>query len=180
YYRDNGQAPSYAAVVTEVPDFTYIPNVTDSYEYMARRIKETWAQEETQRFMQSREHSEKFAEIGHPSTFDDYAQYLKSELDRIKMRTDVRIGTKGIDVVRDSDKFLEEYEKRRLGESNRIWRSKFPSLNQAVGGGYYSSNMYVVYARSGRGKSIVTMEEAIKFAFQGAVVLVWALEMGSF
>jgi len=180
YHRDNGQAPSYAAVVTEVPDFTYVPSVTDSYDYMARRIKETWGQTEVQAFLQSREHAEKFAEAGHSITFDDYAQYLKSNIDHIKMRTDVRIVTKGTDVVRDSGKFLEEYEKRRLGESNRIWRSKFPTLNQAVGGGYYSSNMYVVYARSGRGKSIVTMEEAIEFAFQGAVVLVWALEMGSF
>lgn len=179
YHRENGQTPGAAVIMTEVPDFTYVPNITDSYDYMARRIKETWAQEETQAFLQSREHSEKFAEIGYTITYDDYSQYLKSQLDRIKMRTDVRISS-GIDIVRDTDKFLEEYEKRRLGESNRIWRSKFPTLNKAVGGGYYSSNMYVVYARSGRGKSVVTMEEAIEFAFQGAVVLVWALEMGSF
>src|SRR5690606_40176608 len=64
YHRDNGQAPSYAAVVTEVPDFTYVPNVTDSYDYMARRIKETWGQAEVQKFLQSRDHSDKFAEIG--------------------------------------------------------------------------------------------------------------------
>lgn len=180
YSTENaGQAPSYAAIVTEIPDFTYVPDVTDSYTYMETKIKETWAMRATNELMTGSEHVAKFSEIGRTITFVDYNNWLTDRLNKIKMRTSVR-KTVGTDIVRDSSKFTEEYEKRLQGESNRIWRSKFPTLNKAVGGGYYSSNMYVVYARSGRGKSIITMEEAIEFAFQGAVVLIWALEMGSF
>jgi hypothetical protein len=36
---NRGQAPSYATVAAEVDGFTYIPEVADSYEYLARQIK---------------------------------------------------------------------------------------------------------------------------------------------
>ena len=79
----------------------------------------------------------------------------------------------------DVDKFRAEYEKRKAGESFRIWNSKFPALNKAIGG-YVSSNMYVVYGKSGRGKSAITLEESINCAVQGANVLIWSMEMGWF
>jgi replicative DNA helicase len=47
-------------------------------------------------------------------------------------------------------------------------------------GGYLSGNMYAWGGRSGRGKSVFTMEEAIEAAMQGANVLVWAMEMSRF
>ncbi|WP_375182630.1 hypothetical protein, partial [Sphingomonas adhaesiva] len=40
----------------------------------------------------------------------------------------------------------------------RIWRSKFDFVNKAMGG-YVSSNVYVIYGKSGRGKSAVSLEE---------------------
>src|SRR5690606_19948775 len=43
YARQNrGQAPSYATVAAEVPEFgsEYVPEVTDSYEYLVREIKD--------------------------------------------------------------------------------------------------------------------------------------------
>jgi replicative DNA helicase len=45
---------------------------------------------------------------------------------------------------------------------------------------YLSSNMYTWYARSGRGKSVFTMVEALESAMQGATVLIWAMEMSKF
>jgi replicative DNA helicase len=81
--------------------------------------------------------------------------------------------------VTDIDKFRTEYEKRKAGESFRIWNSKFPALNKAIGG-YVSSNMYVIYGKSGRGKSAITLEESINCAIQGANVLIWSMEMGWF
>jgi replicative DNA helicase len=43
-----------------------------------------------------------------------------------------------------------------------------------------SSNVYTVYGKSGRGKSVITLEEGIEAAMQGANVLIWAMEMGWF
>lgn len=172
--ENGGAAPSYAVYVDACRDVEYIPEVSDSYEYLAGRIKEAAGK---RRFAELYE--KRMPELYRSKRLDDLISDLQKELDRIKMRSRVRISV-GTDIARSSGKFLAEYEARKAGKSTRIWRSKFPSVNKALGGGYYSSNMYTFYARSGRGKSVVTMEEAIEFAYQGATVLVWALEMGWF
>lgn len=172
--ENGGAAPSYAVYVDACRDVEYIPEVSDSYEYLAGRIKEAAGK---RRFAELYE--KRMPELYRSKRLDDLISDLQKELDRIKMRSRVRISV-GTDIARSSGKFLAEYEARKAGKSTRIWRSKFPSVNKALGGGYYSSNMYTFYARSGRGKSIITMEEAIEFAYQGATVLVWALEMGWF
>ncbi|ANY67688.1 DNA helicase [Paenibacillus sp. BIHB 4019] len=177
--ENRGQSPSYATLVSNVPDFTYIPAVTDSYEYLARKLKETYGKRAVADYFESGEINARFQDVGKTLTLDDFVGVLTAKLEEIRVRASVR-NVIGIDVKAGAAKFLAEYQARAAGLSSRIWASKFPSVNEALGGGYYSSNMYVVYARSGRGKSILTMEEAIEFAFQGAFVLVWALEMGWF
>ncbi|MHA7962823.1 DnaB-like helicase C-terminal domain-containing protein [Paenibacillus sp. CAU 1782] len=179
--ENGGSSPSYAVLVEAVPDFTYIPGVTDSYEYLARKLKEAWGKRKLAEFLGGPEVASRFAEIGKSATIDEYERWLTTEIAEIKRKSTVRRET-GIDVTGNeaADVFLAEYEARASGKSRRLWKSKFPTINAAVGGGYWSSNMYVVFARSGRGKSVLTMEEAIEFAFQGATVLVWALEMGGF
>ncbi|WP_353854748.1 DnaB-like helicase C-terminal domain-containing protein [Bacillus sp. Bos-x628] len=108
----------------------------------------------------------------------EFFEWLTDVAERSKMRTSVRKSV-GTNVVRDVDKFKTEYENRKTGKSFRIWSSKFPALDKAIGG-YVSSNMYVVYGKSGRGKSAITLEEVINCAVQGANVLIWSMEMGWF
>jgi replicative DNA helicase len=168
---NRGQAPSYATVAAEVDGFTYIPEVADSYEYLARQIKSYAAKMAAVELLQNQA----------PKVFEEkdgnsFIEWLISEAERIKIRTGVRnkIGT---DVKADADKFLAEYERRKAGESFRVWKSRFPFINKAIGG-YVSGNLYVVYGRSGRGKSAITDEEGIEMAMQGATVLIWSMEMG--
>ncbi|MEH7521733.1 DnaB-like helicase C-terminal domain-containing protein [Bacillus sp. JJ1503] len=185
--RNRGQAPSYATLTAECPDFTYTPQVGDSYEFLSREIKKHAAQREFIELVSGRtdergrhvagELSQKFDELGTSDIFS-YFEWLQTELESIKMRTSVR-NKVGTDVKHDGEKFLAEYERRKAGESFRIWRSKFDFINEQVGG-YVSSNVYTVYGKSGRGKSVITLEECIEAAFQGANVLIWAMEMGWF
>lgn len=173
--QNRGQAPSYATVVGEFPTFVYTPGVTDSYEYLARKLKDSAGKRSFAALM-NEEVPKLFASHESESLILELQKRLEGI--RIGLRTNVPIGT---NVTTDTDKFLAEYRARKEGKSFRIWRSKFPSINRAIGGGgYFSSNMYTWYARSGRGKSVITMEEALEAAFQGATVLVWALEMGAF
>lgn len=174
YANENrGQAPSYATVVGEIADFTYIPAVSDSYEYVTRKLKDSAGKRSLAEVFNT-----ELASQFELSDTESFISWLteKCEQIRIKTRTNVLIGT---DIKSQSDKFLEEYRARREGKSFKIWRSKFASINEQIGG-YLSSNMYTWYARSGRGKSVITMEEAIESAFQGANVLIWALEMSAF
>lgn len=168
---NRGQAPSYATVAAEVDGFTYIPEVADSYEYLVRQIKGFAAKLKLKELVEN-DLAEKFEREDGNNLID----YLISELQSIKIRTNVRdkIGT---DVKADVDKFLAEYERRKAGESFRVWKSRFPFINEAIGG-YVSGNLYVVYGRSGRGKSAITLEECIEMAMQGATVLIWSMEMG--
>jgi replicative DNA helicase len=156
-----------------------VPAVSDSYEYLAGKLKEHAGKREIAEFFASGAITTSFDNVGKTITIAEFTDELARKLTEIKSRASVR-KTVGLDVARSGERFLTEYEARAAGKSNRLWPSKFPGVNQALGGGYYSSNVYVFYARSGRGKSIITGEEAIEFAFQGATVLDWSLEMGWF
>jgi len=174
--KNRGQAPGYATVTAECPDFVYTPQVSDGYEFLAREIKKHSAKVQFAELANGKLGAQ-FETVGEKDIFK-YFEWLQSEVESIKLRTSVRnkIGT---DIKADGDKFMAEYDRRKSGESFKIWRSKFPFINEQVGG-YVSSNVYTVYGKSGRGKSVITLEEGIEAAMQGANVLIWAMEMGWF
>lgn len=175
--QNRGQAPSYATMATEVPEFgaEYVPEVSDAYEYLAREIKGHSAQLSIVKLLEANGVVErKFSELNG----EKFIEWLQSEIESIKIRTSVREKV-GTDIKLDGQSFLDEYFDRKAGKSFKLWRSKFPTINGQIGG-YFSGNMYTWYGRSGRGKSVFTMEEIIEAAFQGANVLVWAMEMSRF
>jgi replicative DNA helicase len=175
YAKENGgSAPSYATIVSNFPDFYYIPEVSDSFEYLAREIKEKEGKRRLGEFL-----NKEFPLLYNSADTETVINALQARIDSIKIGTSVRC-QKGINVKESATAFLDEYEKRRKGESFKIWRSKFPSINKAIGGGYISGNVYAWFGRSGRGKSVVTMEDGIESAAQGANVLVWAMEMSRY
>src|SRR5699024_9976866 len=102
----------------------------------------------------------------------EFNEWLSNFTESVKMRTHVR-NEVGTDVKKDADKFLEEYERRKEGKSFKVWKSKYSAV-----GNYISGNLYTVYGESGRGKSVLTLEDAIYAAQQGANVLIYAEEMG--
>src|SRR5690625_215727 len=172
YAEENGdEAPSYAVVADSVEDFEYIPEVSDSYAYLARQIKSHSAKQEIIKLFDTGEFERRINEM---DGLECVNKWLPSVVESVKMRTDVRDNV-GTDIKRDGDKFLEEYRRRKLGESFRVWESKFDAIGE-----YVSSNLYTVYGKSGRGKSVITLEDAIHVAKQGANVLIWAMEMGNF
>jgi hypothetical protein len=174
--KNRGQAPGYAVVTAECPDFVYTPMVGDSYEFLAREIKKHSAKVQFAELVNGKL-GEQFENVGQKDIFKLF-EWLQSEVESIKINTNTssKIGT---DVKADAESFLDEYRKRKDGESFKIWKSKFASINREIGG-YYSGNMFTWHGRSGRGKSVFTMEEAIEAAAQGANVLVWACEMSRF
>lgn len=169
--RNRGEAPSYATVVSEVDGFDYVPEVTDRYEYLAEKIKNHTAMRAVADWFSSGEFERKLNELGGHEFINDW---LPKQVEAVQARAKVRDKV-GTDIKTDADKFLAEYERRKRGESFRVWKSKFSSIGE-----YVSSNVYTVYGKSGRGKSVITLEEAIYAAKQGANVLIWAMEMGWF
>lgn len=168
--QNGGQAPSYATVAAEIEGYEYIPDVSDSYNYLARQIKDYSAKQAIIDVHNSGEFERRLNEM--PAT--EFNNWLTNFVDDIKIRTSVRNKT-GTDVKKDVDKFLDEYERRKLGKSFKVWKSKYSAV-----GNYISGNLYTIYGESGRGKSVLTLEDAIYASQQGANVLIYAEEMGWF
>lgn len=168
-HENGGNAPSYAAIVDSVEGFDYIPEVTDSFTWLAKRVKGFAAKQAFINLFETGELEQRLNELDGNEFIE---QWLPSVLDSVKMRTTVR-NKVGTDIKTGGEKFLEEYERRKAGESFNIWESKYSSV-----GHYVSGNMYVLFGESGRGKSVFTLEDAIHVAKQGGNVLIWAMEMG--
>jgi len=167
--QNGGKAPSYAVVADSVEGFEYVPEISDSFAYLARNIKDFSAQKAVVEWFETGEFERKLNELGGKEFVENW---LPSALESVKIRTDVREHV-GTSVKEDTEKFIEEYERRKAGESFKVWKSKFSAIGE-----YISGNMYTVFGESGRGKSVITLEDAIYAAMQGANVLLWTLEMG--
>lgn len=171
YYETQGEVPSYATVATSVADFDYVPDVSDSFTYLAKQVKNYSGKVAIFQTLEDPTMQAKFESMDSI----EFAEYIEQAMHEIKVNAKIITGL-GTDVLLDGEKFLTEYEKRKAGESNKVWASKFPTINKEIGG-YTEGNMYAVYGRSGRGKSIIVMEDALEAACNGAHVLIWALEM---
>ncbi len=169
---NRGQAPSYASVTEEAPGFFYTPQVGESYEYLTRRLFNDSADAQFSEFVNNGELARLFNESR--DDMHTFFDTLTEHVEQIKIRTDVREKV-GTDLKLDTTKFLAEYERRKAGESFRMWRSKF-----SVIGSYVSGNIYTIYGKSGRGKSVIALEDALYMATQGANVLIWAMEMATY
>src|SRR6185312_6736643 len=170
YAKENGgNAPSYLVVAGNVEGFEYLPEVSDSYAYLTRKLKAETAQRDVVRWFETGEFERKLNELGGEKFI---SEWLLPTVESVKLRTSVR-ETVGTDIKADSEKFLAEYDRRKAGESFRIWKSKYSAIGE-----YVSGNLYTVFGKSGRGKSVITLEDAIYVASQGANVLLWTLEMG--
>ena len=164
--RNRGQAPDFRTVVAECSAFDYQPNVEDSYEFLVRQVKDNAAKRMFNEIASSKDF-EQYAQ----KDFETFAKWLTDSVESIKIRTNVRKKV-GTDLQTVGEQFLAEYERRKAGDSFRVWKSKF-----SVIGSYTSGNMYVVYGKSGRGKSVTSLEDAVEMALQGANVLIWSMEM---
>ena len=166
---NNGKAPSYATVAASVEGFDYIPEVTDSYAWLAKKVKDVTAQQAVVDWFRNGDFEAKLNELGGERFINEW---LPNQVDGIQRRTNIRQQV-GTDVKKDVEKYMNEYDRRKLGESFKVWKSKYSAIGE-----YVSSNLYTVFGKSGRGKSVVTMEDYVYMAMQGANVLVWSLEMG--
>lgn len=174
YESQYGQSPSFTATIQACPDFNPHTGVTDSTEYLSKKLKEKKLHAEAEKYL-TQDALPEWGKVG-------AQEWIKETMDTLKqIVADNTYGeTVGHDLATDYDDFLTEYEQRKNGESNRIFKSSLKSMNEAIGG-YISGNMYTWYARSGRGKSYFTTLEAIFSAmYEGATVLVWAMEMSKF
>jgi replicative DNA helicase len=167
---NRGQAPSYATVAAEVDGFTYIPEVADSYEYLARQIKSYAAKMAAVELLQNQA----------PKVFEEkdgnsFIEWLISEAERIKIRTDVRKKV-GRTLTEIKESFRAEYLRREKGKSFKCWATPFDSLTKEIGG-WFSGDVYGIIGESGRGKTYLLIKIIDSLLRQGANVLAKSFEV---
>ncbi|WP_010494988.1 AAA family ATPase [Paenibacillus elgii] len=172
--QNGGQMPSYATVTAECEHFTYIPGVTDSYEYLVRKLKEGAGKRALAKFF-----NEELASLFEANETDSLIPILQNRLDEIKLKTRTNVRVIGKDMGTLSAEFREEYAKRKAGKSFKLWRTPFASLNDTIGG-LYSGDIYGVMAESGRGKTYVSEILVDELLRQGAKVLVKSYEVKAY
>ncbi|WP_238352002.1 AAA family ATPase [Brevibacillus brevis] len=151
-----------------------MPEVADSFEWLARKVKENSAKFRQHAFFTSREFGEKFSAMKP----EEFAEWVRGKLDGIAAGTVVqtRIG-RTLDDLRTE--MRDEYLKRKQGKSFKLWKTPFNALNDAIGG-LYSGDIYGVMAESGRGKSYLIIALIDELLRQGAKVLVKSYELKAY
>lgn len=176
HYEENGEMPSYALVADSVNEFVYVPDITDRFEPLAKGLHNRKLKVEFNKFFDGGKYNEIVSDSN--GDVEEVIKGMTKGLEDIKSKY-ANQKTVGRDLKKGVDYYLEEYGKRKSGESTRTWKSSFPYINEEAGG-YTSGNMYTVYGRSGRGKSAIMLRELLHMAQQGATVLLWSLEMPAY
>lgn len=186
HIEENGTTPSPEELALKHDKFVYVPSVSSSFDVLAQGIKSDFAKYEVLRLFQGKAtpddphaKAQNLADMINSQDGIEVLEWIQNQLEQVKKKATVSENM-GLSLTEDTDWFIDEYDRRKEGKSFKVWKSRFPTINNILGGGYAGGNMYVWYGRSGRGKSIFTLEEAVEAAMQGAVVLFWGLEMIAF
>ncbi|WP_427050436.1 DNA helicase [Paenibacillus sp. TC-CSREp1] len=170
---NGGAAPSVATFVANNPQITYIPEVTDSYEYLAGQLKDAVGKREFAEYINSPEFMRSYETL--PT--EAFLNSLTAKAERIKMETRTGVPEKVGNSFSDlGEMFTHEYEQRKAGKSFKLWRTPFESLNEEIGG-LYSGDVYGIMAESGRGKTYLSEVVVDALLRQGANVFVKSYEV---
>src|SRR5699024_6156028 len=140
YVDKNGQMPSYAMVADNVPEFTYIPDISDRFEPLARGVNERKLAVEFNRYF---EYDFEDLKDDVKGNADELISQMTDDLSQLRLRYSSK-RKHGVDLKKDTESYMEEYRKRQDGESFKTWISFVPFLNDEIGG-YSSGKMYVYY-----------------------------------
>ncbi|MFZ4454268.1 AAA family ATPase [Salibacterium aidingense] len=155
-----------------MPEFDehYMPDVSDSYEWLAGQVKDRAGKADITKLVDGYLSTA----INEEST-QNVIERLQSELERIKMGTTVRqdIGRTLTDIKSDMER---EYVERESGRSFTIWKTPYESLNDVIGG-FFTNDVYGIMAESGRGKTYLVVMILDCLLRQGAKVLVKSFEV---
>ncbi|MTV50019.1 AAA family ATPase [Heliobacillus mobilis] len=147
YVRENKQSPDYRTVVGQFEQFEYIPDVQDSFKYLCTRLKALSAKRRAFELLQHQA-AKKFSEL----SGDKFIQWLKEETLRIEATTLVRFDV-GTNYAVNGEERKSWYEQAKESRSRSYIPAPYPSLTEALGGGFEIGDYILLMAFTNRGKS---------------------------
>jgi replicative DNA helicase len=149
YAKENQSVPDYRTVAGKFEDFEYIPEVADSYRYLCTTLKATNAKRQAFELLQNQA-VKKFNEL--PG--DKFIQWLKAETERIEKATSAAHSL-GTDYATNGVEREEWYKDAQKNRSRQFIPTPYPSLSEALGGGFEVGDYILLMAFTNRGKSWV-------------------------
>lgn len=150
YSKEHGSTPDYRTVVAEYKNFDYMPEVVDSFPYLAKAVKSAHAGRGAIDLLQKKA-GKKYGEMKDKTAFIDW---LANEV-------------KGIQEITSSESYAgenfattgaERWKTYQDSKENRTFKfipTPYPSLTTYLGGGFELGDYVLLQAYTNRGKSWV-------------------------
>lgn len=147
YSAENGAVPDYRTVVSEFEDFEYLPEVTDSFKYLAKKIKGDTGKRRAVTLLQD-EASKNFNRM----TGSEFADWLYEQAGNLREMTKAESYTGSNYATTGTDRW-KRYEESKDTRTFRFIPTPFPTLTEYLGGGTEIGDYNLLQAYTNRGKS---------------------------
>ena len=171
YVRDNGRTPDFRTVMSAVPEFDYQPDVRDEFKYLCTRLKAGTAKRQAFELLQHQA-AKKFSDL--PG--DKFITWLKEETERIEATTLIRLNM-GMNFATCGQDRAMWYADAKINREKHYIPTPYPSLNEALGGGFEVGDYILLMAFTNRGKSWIASHVGLNAWLNGFPVLHYSPEL---
>ncbi|MTV47863.1 AAA family ATPase [Heliobacillus mobilis] len=147
YVKDHGQSPDARTVAAEFEEFDYMPGVVDTFKFLCTRLKAQTAKRQAFELLQNQA-GKKFSEL----SGDKFITWLKEETARIETVTAMTFSL-GTNYAANGSERREWYEDAKTARESVYIPTPYPSLTEALAGGFETSDFILLMAFTNRGKS---------------------------
>jgi len=147
YNSEFGEIPDYRTVVDKFDDFEYMPEVADSFGYLAKSLKSATAKRGAIEILQ-RQAGKKFNDL----SGTDFITWLADEVNSIKENTSSESNAGENFATTGKDRW-DTYEDSKENRTQLFIPTPYPTLSKYLGGGFEIGDYVLLQAYTNRGKS---------------------------
>lgn len=171
YVKEQGTVPDFRTVVTQFPDFDYLPGVTDTFKYLCTSLKSRTAKRRAFEILQHQA-GDMFKNLSGA----EFVRWLKNEVDQLSAIVDVT-NTTGTNYATNGKERKQWYEEMKVKRSGQYIPTPYPSLTQYLGGGFELGDYILLMAFTNRGKSWLASQMGAHAWLNGFGVLHYSPEL---
>ncbi|WP_407708517.1 DnaB-like helicase C-terminal domain-containing protein [Bacillus altitudinis] len=147
YSKEHGHTPDYRTVVANYESFNYMPEVADSFAYLAKAVKNDTAKRGAVELLQ-KEAGKKFSDM----QGTDFINWLATEVAILKDRTSAS-SYLGENFAVTGEERWNTYNESKINRSFKFIPTPYESLTKWLGGGFEIGDYVLIQAYTNRGKS---------------------------
>ena len=144
--EEYGNIPNIETFLAKYPDFDVL-QVSESTDYLINTFREEYL------YSLSVPIITKLSELLQTNSYEA-VDYLKSKIPELKVAQAV----KGVDIISQADERLREYKETKESKDTHFIPTGFEELDEVIGGYHMGEELVVIFARTGQGKTWVSLK----------------------